>query len=858
MHTARSPLETHPERLRSGRALHSIPAPTARLIGRTTELAALHTLLQNPIHRLITITGIGGIGKTHLARHYAFELVHERDPQQYPDGVFFVECTEVLVGAASDDMVAAQIASAIGLMLSGPDPALIQLEAYLRDRQILLLLDGEQLAILAPLISQLLQHVPKLTILAISRERIGIAGEFAWPLTSLACPPERTPHALQEYPAAVLFLERAHHSSVHLEITAETALAIGRICRLLDGLPLALELAAGWLNILTCSEIANDLEQSLDLLQSDRPDLPLRHRSLRAVFATAWERLSTPQLMLLRRLSIFKGSFRRDDLEAVANRLAGWPVLPKAELLATIAALVDLSLIRKEQTTAITRFYLPRIVRQYAAELLADTAELPPVTIAHMRHVLEFVAGLTDTLRGTSQHDALAMIEERLPDIRFAWSIAVQYREAELLGSAAPALFHYYDMRSWFREGYELFAAAQRALSDAPAVYALLIARQGWFAFHLGKTSEAAELLATSIQLQRATAPTNQHVFAINYYAAVLLYAGDIAQAQHYAMQGRDQARALADSYGQAIANNILGQIAYEQADYRSAQALSAQSLALEQQLGNRWSMAYSLYNLGKAAYAARQYDAAEHMFQQSLLIRTELHDLRGMAISLCRLGDTAQALGAQLQALDYYQQAFQVFADIGNQWGMASALLLLGQFAIKQSLFGPASRILQEALMHARAAQTRPQIIAIMAAFAMLTPHAHDWQHTLGQLAQQPDLDLTDPYVVQQLAYATSPSTIRGSMAEALAQLRQRIAEPAVSQSVPTHTPTTIESLTMREREVLQLVAEGLSDAQIAERLILSRRTISTHLSTIYSKLHVNSRTAAIRAAREQGLIVA
>jgi predicted ATPase/DNA-binding CsgD family transcriptional regulator len=846
-----------PPALRSVRPRSNLPAPTSRLVGRAGECATLVALLHDPATRLVSLTGIGGVGKTRLALEVAGLLADTVEP--FTHGVFLVTLDATLPSESLDEAFAATIASVLGLTLSGPEPPLGQVLAYLRERRILLLLDGEPLRPAAVLIARLLTGAPGLTILVATRERLGIAGELVRPLSGLPCPPDDSPRADDADDAVTLFGELAQRLNPALTLKPEVERAIRRICRLVDGLPLAIELAAGWTGVLTCDEISAELAQGLDLLTSDRPGLPLRHQSLRAAFQTSWELLSPAERRTLRRLAVFQCAFDREEAAALLGDVRG-EGSTRSPLLAILASLVDKSLLQRETGTGAARYRLPQVIRQYATEHLVAAGESEALVERQMRQTLETVAGLLGQLRGVEQVQALGAIELRLGDVRAAWRHAARTGAATLIARAAPALFHFYDTRSWFGEGEELFGLARRSLAtqpttDAAPALGIVLAREGWFAFHLGRMDTALTTLRQSLDLLRAADASAELIFPLNYLAAVTAYAGDTNQAIRLAQEGLAQARALDDRYGQAIACNILGQIAYDQGDYVGARAWSTRSLVIEEQIGNRWSMAFSLTNLGKAAYAAGALPEARRLLHQSLAIRRELHDTRGMAICLSRLGDTAAVQGETLVAADHYEQSYRLFGEIGNRWGMAAALLLLGQLFLTQKATRPATRLLQEALRHALAAQARPQIVAVMAALGAAAAPDNSWQQALGELAARADLDLTSDEVVRQLALATSASTITISILEALAQAREQIAR-----NVELHAHSVggsgQDALTARELEVLRLVAEGLSDAQIADRLILSRRTVSTHLSTIYSKLQVNSRTAAVHIARDQGLL--
>jgi ATP/maltotriose-dependent transcriptional regulator MalT len=412
------------------------------------------------------------------------------------------------------------------------------------------------------------------------------------------------------------------------------------------------------------------------------------------------------------------------------------------------------------------------------------------------------------------------------------------------------------------------------------------MAREGWFAFHRGRQHEAQALLERSVAILRELDARAELVFPLNYLGALLAHLGDHTRAQALCRESLGICQTIADLYGQAVAYNILGQSAYDQGDYTAAQEWSQRSLAIEQRIENQWSMTYSLTNLGKVAYVTGAYAAARWFFEESLQTRKSINDARGMGICFNRLGDTAAASGAYDEARERYNQGLREFRAIGNQWGMTSSLINLGRLALVQGRDAEALPLLQEAARLALNLEAPPQIVKILAAAAPLARKsgADDWAEELARIAQRapaslesyrdhaarllawpgygpPPLGLT---LEQALGGLPDPTLPRAELAATSGQINAQPAQgnqegaKAVS-SEPRPRPQSlaqVAGLTAREVEVLRLVAEGLTDAQVAERLVLSRRTVHAHLGSIYGKLGVNSRSAATRFAVEHGLL--
>jgi predicted ATPase/DNA-binding CsgD family transcriptional regulator len=830
-----------------GRTRRNLPAMPTPLIGREREVAAAATQLRRPDVRLLTLIGPGGAGKTRLGLQVAEDLLGE-----FADGVFFVSLTPI----SDPKLVAAAIAQRLGIRESHGRSLGDLVQDWLREKQVLLLLDNfEQVPVGALFISSLIAEAPALKVIVTSRVRLNVRGEQVFELAGLSCPPNEqvaAEQALNQYGAVQLFVQTAHTLTPAFALSAETAPAIIRICRLIEGLPLGIELAANWTRFLSCAEIAHEIAQNLDFLNTTTQDMPERHQSLRAVFAHSWELLTAAEQQALRRLALFRGSFTREAAAAVAG--APLPLL---------AALVDRSLVRRviaDGNGAGARYEVHEILRQYAAEELERAGETTATAQRHMAYYATLLEERAADLRGPRQIAALAAIGAEIEQIRAAWRWAVAHADDDAIGRAADSLFHFYDMRSWFQEGAEAFGGATRALAPADPddtgalAWARALARQGWFTFHLGRQPEAKSMLEQSLSCLRALDARAEMVFALNYLAAVCSYLGEYRLTYALCDESLELTQALDDLYGQGVACNILGQTVYARGEYAVAKAWFERSRALGQEIGNRWSIAFSLTNLGNVDYALGEYAEARQLFEESLRIREETGDLRGVASCFNRLGDTAVALSDYDQAEDRYGRSLAIFREIGNQWGMASSLINLGRLASKHERYGAAARAFQEALRLAIGTQATPQIMAIFSCFADLLRRGGEaaWANELAQFAatEPESVAACLPHAERLLAWQAGDSAIERSVG---AQRGAAGPHSPAGRALPAAYPG---GLTAREVDVLRLVAQGLTDAQVAEKLIVSRRTVSTHLTSIYSKLHVASRSAATRFAVEQGLV--
>jgi predicted ATPase/DNA-binding CsgD family transcriptional regulator len=854
------------------RALHNLPAALTPFVGRDAECAQVIARLRQPSSRLLTITGAGGVGKTRLALQAAQALIPAPGVDTpFSHGVYLTPLATLGEHETPGDVLAATMVSALGIALAGSEPPADQVIQYLREKNILLLVDNlEHVPGGLPFITSLLQAAPALKIVVTSRQRLGMRSEQVIELLGLPFPaPDQltTLEAQASYPAINMFAQSAQALQPDFTLNAETTPAVTRICQLVEGLPLGIELAAAWIRVLSCDEIAQEIGRNLDFLSSAMHDLPERQRSLRAVFDYSWKLLNAPEQQALRQLAVFRGSFTREAATAVVelrtDDSSNAVVNSQFSMLNVLAALVDKSLVRRVAAEGVARYEVLELLRQYLAEPLARAGEGDAAATRHSAYYSDWMSRRAAELRGKEQAAALAAIGGEIKQIRAAWRWAVANADSAALGKVADSLCHFYDMRSWFHEGAEAFSAASQALAARPAeadqlVYGKLLARLGWFTFYLGRQLEAKALFEQSLAILRRLDARADLVFTLNYLGAVCSYLGDFAQTRALCHESLAIAEAQGDDYGRAIASNILGQTAYQGGDYTEAQAWSQRSFALEQQIGNGWSMAFSLTNLGKVAYALGEYAEARWFFEQSLQTRMGLGDARGVAICYNRLGDAAMALGSPAEAGQRYAQSFELVREIGNQWGMAESLSNLGQLASTQARDSAATRLLQEALRLALGTQSAPQVVTIMAALAPIVRRAGQpaWADELAQFvgAEPISFDSYRPQAERLLNW-TLAGTVAPTLEQAIAEA-QAAPQPA-ERTAPTAAPASHPAgLTAREIVVLRLVAQGLTDAQVAEKLVLSPRTVSTHLTSIYGKLQVNSRSAATRFAVDHGVV--
>lgn len=738
---------------------HNLPAEVTTFVGRDREVAQTRQRLADPTCRLLTLIGMGGMGKTRLALHVAHTFVNRAEDQQpvaltaepFSDGIYFITLSALEINPQLESVLATTVATALNLTLSGATPPVTQLTQALYDKKILLVLDNfEHLLAAAPFVNTLLQGTQQLKVLVTSRARLHVRGEAVLQLVGLALPAALRlnepagfdPASLQNYSAIQLFAQRAQVVA-DFPLDETTLPGVVRICQLLQGMPLALELAATWTRLLTCTEIIAEIETNLDFLEGALSDLPIQQRSLRAVFDHSWRLLSPPEQQTLRRLAVFRGGFTRSAAATVAD--ATLPLL---------AALGDKSLLRRSDQlpppgevgadSVAIRYELVELVRQYAAEQLVAAGENELLYARHAAWVAEFLASRQADLESTRQQEALRAIYAEIENIRAAWQWLLHHLDSTpndlapietQIAQGFAALFHFYDMRSWFQEGEEIFKQLANRLPTrptqpppdprvAPALWRLQAnaqARQGWFAFHLGRYTESRRLLAESLRQLRALEAERDTIFNLNYLGAVLRHDGEYAAAQAHLQEALTLAQTYNDPLHASIALNTLGQLASLQGQWETARTLLHQALTIKRQIGDRWGLTYSLTYLGRVAQATGDHAAAQKLFYESQLICQEIGDQRGAAFALRNLGDSAQATGAIAAAQAHYQAGLQIYQEIGNRAEASLTLTRLGELACTIGNYPAAEQHLQAALTLAWAVQSTPGLLAALLGLASL-----------------------------------------------------------------------------------------------------------------------------------------
>jgi predicted ATPase/class 3 adenylate cyclase len=640
--------------------LNNLPAQTTPFIGREQDIAAIKQQLLSPDARLLTLTGVGGTGKTRLSLQVAADLLDD-----FGDGVFFVALAEVRDPA----LVAGTIAQALEVRETAGKPLLEQLKDYLRAKHVLLVLDNfEQVAEAAPTVSELLSAAPKLKILVTSRNLLRVYGERDYPVSALTLPdPKHLPSLdrLTQYEAVELFIARARAIKSDFAVTNENAPAVAEICYRLDGLPLALELAAARARVLTPQKMLTQLDNRLKFLTSGARDLPARQQTLRGAIDWSHDLLDEPERTLFRRMAVFVGGGTFDAIEAICNATGELDVLMGLE------SLTDKSLVRQTDSGGEPRFTMLETIREYALERLTASGERDALQRQHAEFYVAWVEDATGRIRSPEQLRWLTQLEQEHNNARavLAWCQAAQ-GEADWGAQMAGALMWFWYRRGYASEGRQWLSALLTRATARTTARGRALTR---LSFLKNSDVKARPLVEEALAIQRELNHQPGLADALMRMGDTYRFYGqDADKAREYYEQAMSIYQALNDSLGLAEGFIELGHVALIKGEYRKGLGYYRQYTELSRSLGDHFSLAQGLYQMGMAEQALGAHAQALALFEEALARQRELGSKFSIANVLQFMADTELAQNHYVAAREHYQEALVIQRELGNQSAMA------------------------------------------------------------------------------------------------------------------------------------------------------------------------------------------
>ncbi|MBV9577293.1 MAG: tetratricopeptide repeat protein [Chloroflexi bacterium] len=869
-----------------------LPVPLTSFIGREREMAAIRDRLETA--RLVTLVGPGGVGKTRLAIEAA----------RSQRGAVFVDLSSL----ADPQLMTTAVAAALGIREQPDMPLLDLVSLNLSSRRVLLLLDNcEHLVQACAMLTQhLLRKCPHLQILATSRERLDVPGEHLQPVQPLTLPDLFTNSTNCE--AVRLFVDRARLVQAEFQLSDENSSAVLEICRQLDGIPLAIELAAARLRALGLNELVERLSQRLCLLTGGSRTLPERQQTLRATIDWSYALLDPSERQLFERLSVFHGGWTLEAAEGVAG-----DEREKASTLDLLTRLVDQSMVDVDSKTGgvATRYRLLDTIRQYGDEYLERRGEAETARGRHAKYFLQLAERADRELRGPAQRRWLEQLSPEQDNLREALSWAVQCRERTLGLRLCNVLWRFWMIRGHFTEGrrwFELLLGSPQDADISISVRAAALCGLGQLAFAQASLDTAQASFAASLKMYRRVGDSQGIPVALSGLGRIAQARGHYLRASGYYERSLALYRQSGDTAGLAACLDDLGEVARHRGDYQRAEACDQEALLLQREVGDEWGVAFTLNELANVARHRGQYERGQLFATEALDLQRDLGDLRGAAISLNNLGIMAQARGQHQDAERLYEEALRLFDQTGDKRGVSIVLPGLSTIAAAHGRLEQARALAERALqLHREQGEERAiaQRLDGLGRIARLT----------GDLAsaQQLHRESLDLFVrigdqrgiamaLDGLATLAASNAQRRHAAELfgassalyeaihaapdfgayvdprtrdelLAQLRASLGEEMfarawahgraismdravaeafsgepIPQKVSAPRPSRSrrqrgEHLTAREWDVVRLVAQGRTNREIGQALVISSGTARTHIEHVLGKLGMRSR---------------
>ena len=710
---------------------NNLPAQTSEILGREKDAEALKQLLLRHDVRLVTLTGPGGTGKTRLSLHIGTSLIDE-----FEDGVFFIP----LAPTVDPALLSSSIADALEIPEDTSKSFVESLKQRLREKNLLLILDNfEQVVDAAPFVADLIRTCPRLKVLVTSRIVLHLTGEREYPVQPLSLPDlNRLPsiEALSQFASVSLFIQRAMAVKPDFIVNNENASAVAEICFRLDGLPLAIELAAARIKLFSPQALLARLGSRLEFLKGGARDLPVRHQTLRQAVGWSYDLLNESEKALFRRLSVFVAGCTLDAAEAVCR------ITEDLDVLDGIAALVDKSLLRQvERLDGEPRFIILETIREYGLECLLSSGEVETTRLAHAEYFLSLAETAEPELTGPDQKIWLDRLEADIENFRCAMSLAYSNREAEMGLRFGGALWRFWVVRGHMIEGQQRlqavlglpgarartkarakalhgvstilheqsnYASARAGIEESLAIYRELDDKKGvaaelnnlgWVAIQSGDAETGRKLSEEGLALHRELGDTRGMALALNNLGWLALFQGDLALAVSFQKESLRLRRELSDRRGIAFAQTTLAWVLGLRGEYEKAKQLLEEARATLNELRDNQILAWSYSILGAISADQGDFQLAKTQLEEGITLLVGMGNRWAVAYERTILGRILFRLGEQSQGVAMMEESLSLFDADASKWGMSLANLGLGKAVLAMGDFDRASHHLKKSL---------------------------------------------------------------------------------------------------------------------------------------------------------------
>jgi predicted ATPase/DNA-binding CsgD family transcriptional regulator len=836
-------------------AIINLPSQPTSFIGREYEISQITALLDDPVCRLLTLIGPGGIGKTRLA----MEVMRQQN-STFPVGRYFIPLQRL----HSHEFIISAMVESLQCPISPNRDLFEQLLEYLYGKSLLLVTDNfEHLLEGVHFLSDILAHAPLVKILTTSRERLNLVEEWVYEVGGLSFPANESEMEIETYGAVQLFMQnarRVHHS---FTLTRAYKPAISRICRLVGGMPLGIELASAWVRVLPCEVIADEIQRSLDILETTVGNITPRHRNMRAAFEPTWNRLTQVERDVFRKLSVFHGSFTLEAAEAVAG--ASRTIL---------RALIDKSLLWVDSAG---RYTLHELLRQYGEEQLNRSPDIRAQAVdSHRAYFMRLLGDCEKQMVFLGQQKkAVDKVGDELQNVRIAWLLTVEQGRCMEMLAGGEALWGFYCMRGWDQQGADIFRwsathlrnSSNRESEECQRILGAVLAFQGLCSQSFSER-EAQAVAQESLSILRRLPVGKEMVYVLQLLVNLSHDEAEKTQIVHECLT---IARAGQHGWWIPVCLLEVSELAINRGDYSEAKALLEEVLAPAHQNNYQVSSVQAFIALSQIALLEAKFSEAQSLAQKALTAAVDTGYTAAIWWIHSAIADSALLQADYLTAQTHYGYGLAICRELNDHRGSAFELSGLGCTASCLRDFSQARRYFYEALCAAKEVNNLPAILDVLSGTSGLLANTGEPERGVqfaAYVASQPFLEkitkARNTHLLQSLRTALAPEIIVSAIQQGerlnldetvstlLVELNQPVRETspaAVGHSLP-------DSLTERELEVLRLIAEGLSNYDIAVHLFLGVSTVKTHVNRIFSKLCVKNRTQAVARARELRVI--